>query len=254
MLDLDEAERNYMATQLLSIEQDETRQANIDAFAELYPAEAEALGLVTSAQIALNEAKEAEAEAEKKANDAKALAAELEAERIAPLEKEIQLLSLKNEMVSGGLTIGEELLSLNHKNAKAMGKIQTARALVDAYFAAQVSFKQAQKNPLSITNPSYPYIIAAATLAKGLANAAQIRSKTAAEGMDEVVTEPTLILAGEAGAEYVDIEPLTNEGAGRKGGINITFSGNVMSQDFIESEAIPMIKKAIRKGGDIGLS
>ena len=86
-----------------------------------------------------------------------------------------------------------------------------------------------------------------------MANAAAIRSKTAAEGMDEVVTEPTLILAGEAGAEYVDIEPLTNEGAGRKGGVNITFSGNVMSQDFIENEAIPKIKEAIRKGGDIGI-
>ena len=79
------------------------------------------------------------------------------------------------------------------------------------------------------------------------------KGKVAAEGMSEIVTEPTLILAGEAGAEYVDIDPLTNEGAGRGSGVNITFTGNVMSQDFIESEAIPMIKKAIRKGGDIGI-
>ena len=71
--------------------------------------------------------------------------------------------------------------------------------------------------------------------------------------MNEVVTEPTLILAGEAGAEYVDIEPLTNEGAGRKGGINITFSGNILSQDWVENEAIPKIREAIRKGGDIGI-
>ena len=49
------------------------------------------------------------------------------------------------------------------------------------------------------------------------------------------------------------IDPLTNEGAGRGNGMSITFTGNVMSQDFIESEAIPMIKKAIRKGGDIGI-
>ena len=38
------------------------------------------------------------------------------------------------------------------------------------------------------------------------------------------------------------------------GGVNITFSGNVLSRDFIEDEAIPMIKNAIRKGADIGIS
>ena len=61
-----------------------------------------------------------------------------------------------------------------------------------------------------------------------------------------------MILAGEAGPEYVDIEPTTNEGAGR-GGANIVFQGNVLSRDFIEDEAIPLIQDAIRKGGDIGI-
>ena len=79
-----------------------------------------------------------------------------------------------------------------------------------------------------------------------------INSVTAAEGFDGVVTEPTLFLAGEQGAEYVDIEPTTNEGANR-GGSTIIFQGNVMSQDFIEDEAIPMIREALRKGGDIGI-
>jgi hypothetical protein len=79
-----------------------------------------------------------------------------------------------------------------------------------------------------------------------------INSVAAAEGFDGVVTEPTLFLAGEQGAEYVDIEPTTNEGANR-GGSTIIFQGNVMSQDFIEDEAIPMIREALRKGGDIGI-
>ena len=38
------------------------------------------------------------------------------------------------------------------------------------------------------------------------------------------------------------------------GGVNITFSGNVMSSDFIENEAIPQIKDALRRGADIGIS
>ena len=38
------------------------------------------------------------------------------------------------------------------------------------------------------------------------------------------------------------------------GGANITFTGNVLSDSFIEEEAIPKIKDAIRRGADIGIS
>ena len=78
-----------------------------------------------------------------------------------------------------------------------------------------------------------------------------IKSVTAAEGMNEVVTEPTLILAGEEGAEYVNIEPTQNEGAGMGGGSQIVFQGNVLSDRFIEEEAIPKIRDAIRRGHNI---
>ena len=43
-----------------------------------------------------------------------------------------------------------------------------------------------------------------------------------------------------------------NQGGGA-GSINISFNGNVLSKDFIEDEAIPQIKEAIRKGADIGV-
>ena len=36
--------------------------------------------------------------------------------------------------------------------------------------------------------------------------------------------------------------------------INVSFTGNVMSDEFLESEAIPKIKEAIRRGADIGVS
>ena len=41
---------------------------------------------------------------------------------------------------------------------------------------------------------------------------------------------------------------------GNTGSVNISFTGNVLSQDFIEDEAIPMIKEAVRRGADIGVS
>ena len=42
------------------------------------------------------------------------------------------------------------------------------------------------------------------------------------------------------------------QGGGGSGVVN--FSGNVMSQDFIENDAIPQIRDAIRRGADIGVS
>ena len=43
-----------------------------------------------------------------------------------------------------------------------------------------------------------------------------------------------------------------NQGGGA-GNINISFNGNILSKDFIEEEAIPQIKEAIRRGADIGV-
>ena len=55
--------------------------------------------------------------------------------------------------------------------------------------------------------------------------------------------------------ESVGIEAMNRLNAGGGGGsVNISFAGNVMSQDFIEDEAIPMIKEAIRRGADIGVA
>ena len=145
-------------------------------------------------------------------------------------------------------------MSLNDKNTKHIANLQAVQAVVDAFYAAQVAYKQAMLNPTTILNPSYPAFMYGVSLTAGLAQAAAVRSAAAAEGMDELVTEPTMILVGEEGPEYVDIEPTLNEGEARGKGINITFSGNVLSQDFIEDEALPLIKDALRKGGDIGIS
>lgn len=77
------------------------------------------------------------------------------------------------------------------------------------------------------------------------------------QGQDNV---PILAQAGEfvmqrSAVESVGLEAMNriNQG-GSAGNVNISFSGNVMSQDFIEDEAIPMIKEAIRRGADIGVS
>jgi len=57
------------------------------------------------------------------------------------------------------------------------------------------------------------------------------------------------------GVESAGIEALNRINAGGgSGSLNISFNGNVLSKDFIEDEAIPMIRDAIRRGEDIGVS
>ena len=54
----------------------------------------------------------------------------------------------------------------------------------------------------------------------------------------------------------IGVENMNRINQGGMGGspVNISFSGNINSDDFIESEAIPKIKEAIRRGADIGVS
>ena len=68
-------------------------------------------------------------------------------------------------------------------------------------------------------------------------------------GFEGVVAEPTQFTVGEGGAaEYVSVLPL--EGVNNAGGqgVTVNISGNVMSQDFVESELSERIQEAVRKG------
>ena len=52
--------------------------------------------------------------------------------------------------------------------------------------------------------------------------------------------------------ESIGVENLNRMNRTGNAGVNVTFSGNVLSKSFIEREAIPMIKKAIRRGKTLG--
>ena len=100
-------------------------------------------------------------------------------------------------------------------------------------------------------------IVAGLVAATGAAQVATISAQKFAKGGDFIADKPELIQVGEAGRERVTISPIDrpeDRALGSMGGVNINFSGNVLSQDFIEDEAIPMIKEAIRRGADIGVA
>ena len=75
-----------------------------------------------------------------------------------------------------------------------------------------------------------------------------------------VDTVPSMLSEGEfimnrRAVDSIGVENLNrmNRGGSVGESVNVTFQGNVMSDDFIESEAIPKIKDAIRRGADIGM-
>ena len=109
------------------------------------------------------------------------------------------------------------------KNADLVAGIQVAQAIADTYAGAAKAFKQ---------GGVLGFVSGAAIIAQGLSYVTNIsRSlgdlKKAATGYDGVVNKPTMFLAGEAGAESVQITPLNsamNINGVQGGGSNITLN------------------------------
>ena len=73
--------------------------------------------------------------------------------------------------------------------------------------------------------------------------------KFAQFGMDEMVSQPTLIMAGEAGPERVQVTPATRPSVNESnGGMTINFLGPVTDRDFVRDTIIPEIEKTQRLG------
>ncbi|MAH51006.1 hypothetical protein CMI37_34640 [Candidatus Pacearchaeota archaeon] len=133
--------------------------------------------------------------------------------------------------------------------AKRAAQVQ---ALVDAYAGANAAFKAMAGIP--VIGPALGATAYVAALTSGLASVKQIEA--AQFGMDQVVSQPTLIMAGEAGAEQVSITPL--EGPNLEGpqgsSVTVNVSGNVLSDTFVEEELAEKIREGIRRGVDFGIS
>ena len=73
------------------------------------------------------------------------------------------------------------------------------------------------------------------------------------EGGTMIEAEQGEFVVSRRGVDAIGVENLNRINQGGGAPVNVTFSGNVMSNDFIENEAIPQIKEAVRRGADIGV-
>ena len=107
-----------------------------------------------------------------------------------------------------------------------------------------------------ISTVPFPFNIGVAAGAAGLLTGlfdqgmSQIKKLSIAQfGMDEVVSSPTLVLAGEAGPERIQVTPQGRAGAGGSdGGVTINFLGPVTSKDFVRDTIIPEFQRASKLG------
>ena len=109
-------------------------------------------------------------------------------------------------------------------------------AMYAAMGAAQIKMIKAQKPP---------------TMAEG----GLLGGRTHSQGGTLIEAEKGEFVVSRSAVDAIGVETLNriNEGPGISN-INVTFAGNVLSQDFIENEAIPQIKDAVRRGADLGVS
>ena len=143
--------------------------------------------------------------------------------------------------------------TLKEKEFKNNQHLSAANVII-GYLTAVA--KDAGKGGMVAAMISAPWAAAAAAAAVG---AIYMQKMPAfAKGGDFVTSGPQPILVGDnpGGRERVQITPISSPniaGPQNGGAINITFSGNVMSDEFIEEQAIPQIKEAIRRGADLGI-
>ena len=179
----------------------------------------------------------------------------------------------KKKVVSQAFSALSDLVGMNEKYAKAAAGIQAAGAVVDAFAAAQSTFAQTSK----IAPPPFPQIAYAAALATGLVNARKVAmsandvgsggggpkyeqggyvgGRRHSQGGTIIEAERGEFVMSRNAVQSIGLETLNqmNKGGGA-GNINISVTGNVLTQDFVEGELAESIKEAVRRGSDFGLS
>ena len=162
--------------------------------------------------------------------------------------------------------------------AKEVAAIQAAGALVDAFAGASSARFNAIKAGLL---PPIPGIAYAIELAAGIANARSVAmaankvgggsgggggtyasfeqggyvgGRRHSQGGTIIEAERGEFVMSRNAVESIGLETLNQMNQGGGGGnVNVSVTGNVLTQDFVEGELAESIKEAVRRGSDFGI-
>ena len=225
----------------------ESAQEHIDSINEIADAELEIIR--NAAKATISEEKKTrkwqrmtakqQADYEKKIMDKLAKdEAEIEAKREADKKvaaKKANDLMKKQFRVEQAINIAQATMNVSEAITKALPNVALA-AVVGVLGAAEIAMILSQKPPQ-------------------MAQGGLVGGKLHSQGGTMIEAERGEFVMSRDAVNSVGLETMNriNEG-NTPGAINIVFEGNVLSKDFIEDEAVPQIKEALRRGGDLGVN
>ncbi|QDP55045.1 MAG: hypothetical protein Tp1111SUR768151_14 [Prokaryotic dsDNA virus sp.] len=206
----------FISQQMTSLEMRDKEQKFIDRFVASFPEQAKALGLVSSEQMKHKKTVDATIESFNNVGSAASSTSELLA-ALAGENKEMQLVALQLAKISAIANIAQGVTK-----AFAQGGVLgfATGASITAAGAAQIATIDAQISQL----------------------------KKAQYGIDQMISSPTLILAGEAGPERVQVTPSDRPASQQQGALTINFNGPVTSREFVRDTIIPEIDRVQKLG------
>ena len=189
------------------------------------------------------------------------------------IEEAIIVQKIQNDIQAESRKIIMDNINAAGQLAGALGKLNeaskgsalvTARLQQASIIASTSAGAMAAISPPTGAPTPAGWLNFAAVIAAGVAQTVSISQsmgdfKKAATGADFVTSGKQLLMVGDnpSGREHVQVTPLGGDPAPNAPSgstINVSVTGNVLSQDFVEGELAENIKEAIRRGTDFGLS
>ena len=145
--------------------------------------------------------------------------------------------------------------ALNKKSKRmkrAQTVINTSAAIMEAYASKELD--PIAKHIMAVFVGLQGAMQLATIDATKYAQGGYVGGRRHSQGGTMIEAERGEYVVSRRGVDAIGLEALNRINAGAGGGsVNISFSGNILSKDFLEDEAIPQIKEALRRGGDIGV-
>ncbi|QDP60706.1 MAG: hypothetical protein GOVbin1434_35 [Prokaryotic dsDNA virus sp.] len=180
------------------------------------------------------------------------------------LELEKETIAKHKERVDAELANQEKLRKETNKALVKQFRIKQSADIAGTIIATQRAYMETLGKTGFFGIPLAKIVLAQGALAVA-AIAAQkppkmeqgglIGGRRHSQGGTMIEAEQGEFIVNRNAVQTVGLETLNriNQGQSQRS-INISFQGNVMSKDFLEDEAIPQIKEALRRGGDIGVN
>ena len=181
------------------------------------------------------------------------------------LELEKETIAKHKERVDAELANQEKLRKETNKALVKQFRMKQSADIAGTIIATQRSYMET----LKLGGGFFGIPLAKIVLAQGALAVAAIASQKPpkmeqggliggrrhSQGGTMIEAEQGEFVVNRNAVQTVGLETLNriNQGQSQRS-INISFQGNVMSKDFLEDEAIPQIKEALRRGGDIGVN